>query len=305
MKWQDALLGGHGQIGSLAIGNFDGVHLGHQAVLGLLRRTGAGGPVAVLVPDPHPLAVLGQAPPLLTPLPERGRWLLRHGADLLLRLPFDANVARMEPEEFVDSVIADAIAPEHVAVGFNFTFGRGGLAGSEDLCRLLQRHGIGCSAAPAVLVDGVPVSSSRVRQALQLGLVEEAARLLGRAHALCGPVRPGQGRGRTIGFPTANVHLPEGLALPLDGVYAVRCEIDSGEVPGVANFGPRPTFDEAERVLEVHLFGDPGDLYGQQMRVAFTARLRGQMRFATVDALRGQIAEDARLAKEMLGVAGA
>lgn len=305
MSFADVFAPSHPPVAALAIGNFDGVHLGHQSVLGLARRAAGDGRMAVLVPDPHPLAVLGEAPPLLTDMGERAKLLLRTGADLLLRLPFDAQVAAMGPREFVEQVILRALAPQHVVVGFNFTFGRGASAGAKDLREILKEHGVALLEASAVLLDGEPVSSTRVRSALRLGEVEEAAKLLGRPYGVRGVVRPGHGRGRTIGFPTANVHVPAGICLPRDGVYAVRCTVPGGEAPGVANLGARPTFEESERLLEVHLFSVDADLYGMPVEVSFVGRLRGQVRFASAEELRRQIAEDSRQAKEMLGVAGA
>lgn len=304
MNWL-SVLDPHGAIDVLAIGNFDGVHLGHQGVLAQARRVADGGRVAVLVPDPHPEAVLARAPALLSDMPERGRWLERFGADVLLRLPFNESVAGMQPDAFVEQIIVNAVSPRRVVVGFNFTFGRGAQAGPRELELLLSDRGIGFVEAPAVILDGLPVSSSRIRESLGEGSVENALRLLGRPHALSGDVRPGQGRGRTIGFPTANVHLQPGFALPADGVYAVTSTVDGRDVPGVANLGARPTFDEAERLLEVHLFGSHGDLYGRRMTVGFVARIRGQMRFSSGDELSRQIALDSLRAKEMLGVAGA
>lgn len=295
----------HGTIDVLGIGNFDGVHLGHQGVLAHARRVADGGRVAVLVPDPHPAAVLSRAPALLTDMSERARWLERHGADVLLRLPFNEGVAGMEPDAFVEHVVVDAVSPGSVVVGFNFTFGRGARAGARELQGLLSARGIGFEEAPAVIVDGAPVSSSRIRASLGEGRVEDAMRLLGRPYTLRGEVRPGQGRGRTIGFPTANVHLRRDLALPADGVYAVTCAVGEDAVLGVANLGSRPTFDEAQRLLEVHLFGIQGDLYGSEMQVGFVARIRGQMRFSSPAELSRQITLDSLRAKEMLGVAGA
>lgn len=294
----------HDAIDVLAIGNFDGVHLGHQGVLAQARRVADGGRVAVLVPDPHPEAVLARAPALLTDMQERGRWLEHYGADVLMRLPFNESVAGMEPDAFVEQVIVNAVSPTRVVVGFNFTFGRGARAGARELQLLLSDRGIGFVEAPAVILDGMAVSSSRIRHSLGEGSLEDAVRLLGRPYALHGEVRPGQGRGRTIGFPTANVHLRTGFALPADGVYAVTCTVGRRAVPGVANLGARPTFDEAERLLEVHLFGSHGDLYGSEMTVGFVARIRGQMRFSSIDELSRQIAMDSLRAKEMLGVAG-
>ena len=287
--------------GALAIGNFDGVHLGHRAVVAHLRRTGLSG--AVLVPDPHPLTILGHPQPLLTEMPLRGALLRAAGVEHLVRLPFDRATAEMAPERFVQEVILERLAPRHVVVGFNFTYGRAAAGDVDTLATTLAAAGVPLDVVAPTLWQGQVVSSSRVRRSLADGDVALAAELLGRPHVVAGAVRSGQGRGRAIGFPTANVATAAGLALPAAGVYAVRCRIGSQAWGGVGNLGPRPTFGETESLLEVHLFGVDGDLYGQTVEVAFLGRLRGQMRFDGPADLGRQIAADAAAAKEMLGVA--
>ncbi len=289
--------------GALAIGNFDGVHLGHRAVVERLRASGLG--TAVLVPDPHPLTVLGHAQPLLTEMPLRGRLLHVAGVETLLRLPFDRKTAEMEPADFVREIILERIQPRHVVVGFNFTYGRGAAGDVEQLEAALSEARVPLEVVTPTLWDGQVVSSSRVRRCLGEGDVAVAAELLGRPHVVIGTVRPGRGRGRTIGFPTANVATAPGVALPAEGVYAVQCRVGSEVLPGVCNLGPRPTFGEVERLLEVHVLDYSGDLYGTEVEVAFIQRLRGQLRFDGPGELRGQIARDAAAAKEMLGVATA
>ena len=287
--------------GALAIGNFDGVHLGHQAVVERLRLAGL--PSAVLVPDPHPLTVLGHAQPLLTAMPLRGRLLRAAGVESLVRLPFDRRTAEMEPDAFVREVILERIRPGHVVVGFNFTYGRGAGGDVDRLQLALAEAGVPLEVVAPALWDGMVVSSSRIRRCLAEGDVVTATALLGRPHVVDGIVRPGKGRGRTIGFPTANVAPAADLALPAEGVYAVRCRLGGEAFQGVCNLGPRPTFAEDESILEVHLLDDPGDLYGREIEVAFLGRLRGQMRFDGPRALSAQIAQDVRAAEEMLGVA--
>ncbi len=288
--------------GALAIGNFDGVHLGHRAVVERLRAAG-GLPTAVLVPDPHPLTVLGHPQPLLTAMPLRGRLLQAAGVEQLVRLPFDRQTAEMDPDAFVREIILERIRPRHVVVGFNFTYGRGAGGNVDRLEVALAEAGVPLEVVAPTLWNGTVVSSSRVRRCLGEGDVAMATALLGRPHVVVGRVQPGQGRGRTIGFPTANVATDGGIALPAQGVYAVRCRIGPQVLPGVCNLGPRPTFDEGESLLEVHLLDYSGDLYGRVVEVAFLQRLRGQMRFDGPEALRIQIARDAEAAKEMLGVA--
>lgn len=306
MVWLDVFTAQVPAGGALAIGNFDGVHRGHQEVLGRLGIAAQelGVQPAVLVPDPHPLAVLGQAPRLLTLLPLRGRLLEEAGVRRLVRLPFDRAVAHIAPDEFVQRILLGRLRPRVVVVGFNFTYGEGARGRVDDLRVGLAGAGIRLDVVPPTLLGGLPVSSSRVRAALAEGDLQTVSLLLGRAHTLQGTVRPGHRRGREIGFPTANVHCPQVLAAPAPGVYAVRCRIGAEVFAGVCNLGPRPTFDEVEEVLEVHLFDMDRDLYGQAVEVDFIGRIRGQVRFSGVSELREQIAKDASQAKEMLGVAG-
>jgi len=287
--------------GALAIGNFDGVHLGHRAVVERLHRTGL--PAAVLVPDPHPLQVLGRPGPLLTTMELRGRLLRVLGVEHLLRLPFDRATAEMEPGDFVQDVVLDRIGPRHVVVGFNFTYGRDARGDVATLGAALRRAGVELEVVAPTLLGGEVVSSSRVRRAVQAGDLAGATSLLGRPHVLAGTVRRGAARGRAIGFPTANVAPDPGLVAPAPGVYAVRCRALGATWDGVANLGPRPTFGEVESLLEVHLLRFGGDLYDQTLEVAFVGRLRGQQRFAGREALEAQIRRDVAVAEEMLGVA--
>lgn len=305
MGWQDVFALQIAAGSALAIGNFDGVHCGHQEVLRRLVASAAvsESPPAVLVPDPHPMAVLGKAPALLTPLAERGRLLQRYGAQTLLRLPFDAALAAMPPEDFVERVILGAIRPSRVVIGFNFSYGQGARGNAATLATQLAAQNVPLDVVPPTMALGDAVSSSRVRVALEAGELGTVHALLGRDFALRGVVRPGEARGRTLGFPTANVHCPEEQAMPAPGIYAVRCRVGGEILAGAASLGPRPTFDEEAHLLEVHLLDFSGDLYGQEITVSFVARLRGIERFASVDALRTQIALDCTKAREVLGVA--
>ena len=287
--------------GAIAIGNFDGVHLGHRAVVDHLRRCGL--PSAVLVPDPHPLAVLGHPQPLLTDMLLRGRLLQAAGVRSLVRLPFDRATADMDADAFVQGIILERLAPRHVVVGFNFTYGRGASGDVDRLQASLAEAGVPLDVVAPTLWDGEVVSSSRIRRRLAEGDLATAHSLLGRPHLVRGVVRAGRGRGRTIGFPTANVMTAPASAMPAEGVYAVRCLAGGAVLDGVANLGPQPTFGAAESVLEVHLFDFQGDLYDQEIEVAFAGLMRGQLRFDGPAALARQIARDAAGAKEMLGVA--
>jgi riboflavin kinase/FMN adenylyltransferase len=287
--------------GAIAIGNFDGVHLGHRAVVDHLRRSGLR--ASVLVPDPHPLTVLGHPQPLLTAMPLRGRLLRAAGVESVVRLPFDRQTADMDADSFVQEIILGRLGPRHVVVGFNFTYGRGASGNVDSLQAALGEAGVLLDVVAPTLWDGQVVSSSRIRRSLGEGDLALAEAMLGRPHLVPGVVRAGRGRGREIGFPTANVATAPTLALPAEGVYAVRCRVGDRVFDGVANLGPQPTFDQGESLLEVHLFEFGGDLYGREVEVAFAARLRGQLRFDGPGALARQIAQDAAAAKEMLGVA--
>ncbi len=303
--WQDVFAQPLPPGGALAIGNFDGVHIGHQEVLRALHAAARtlGSPAAVLVPDPHPMAVLGKPPQILTPLPERGRLLRRYGAEALLRLPFDRELASMQPEEFVERVLLGWIRPARVVVGFNFSYGKAARGDAQSLWAQLGEHGVAVDVVAPALAAGGTVSSSRVREALAHGDMAAARAMLGRDFLVRGTVLPGAQRGRTLGFPTANVHCAADQALPCEGVYAVRCLLGGQIVDGAASLGPRPTFDEDAPLLEVHLLDFAGDIYGQELAVSFAARLRGIERYTSADALRAQIAQDCVDARNALAVA--
>jgi riboflavin kinase/FMN adenylyltransferase len=251
--------------------------------------------VIALTFDPHPLQVMAQdrAPPLLT-TPERRVELLRAaGADEVIVQPFDAAFARLTPEQFVEDVLIRRLGARGVAVGGDFRFGAQRAGDVACLQRLLAEHGAEAVIVPPVTLEGQVVSSSQVRAALARGEVELAARMLSRVHDVTRTVIEGQKRGRTLGFPTANLAL-SGVMLPADGVYAVVARVPDSEgrrLAGVANLGVRPTLG-AGRSLEVHLLDFAGDLYGKSLRVGFVARLRGEQKFPSLDALRAQIAQD-------------
>ena len=285
-------------------GNHDGVHLGHQA---LLRTACAyaqshGLRSAALTFDPHPAALLApeRAPALLTLLPRRGELLRRAGAQEVLVQSFTRETAALSPEAFVDSLCERGMAG--IVVGPDFRFGQRRAGDFALLERLGGERGFAVIPEPPFLLDDERVSSTAVRRALTAGDVEHAGRLLGRVHELSGVVVRGDQRGRTLGFPTANVD-GEAVLHPADGVYAVVArDLDAPQrvlYRGVANLGPRPTFDAGSSV-EVHLFDVDVDLYGRHLRVGFVARLRGGRRFDGPDALRAQIESDCRTARDRL-----
>ena len=288
----------------VAQGTFDGIHLGHQAVIRLaVERARARGLQAVaLTFDPLPAAVLrpGEAPPPILSLDERLELIGALGPDLALVIPFTLEFSRVEAAAFVTDVLAGLVKAREVVVGFNHTFGQGARGTPELLATLAGPLGIRVHVVPALTVGGVVVSSSSLREALRQGDVERAASLLGRPYALRGRVTRGAMRGRTLGFPTANLLLEHPLPLAT-GVYAARAEWDGGSGPAVVNVGVRPTFGESTPIVEAYLLDVKVDLYDRPLALAFVARIRDEMRFPSVDALKARIAEDVAAARRLLG----
>lgn len=285
----------------LTIGNFDGVHRGHRALLARLRDAAdqAGLPAAVLTFEPHPREFFtpDSAPARLSTLREKLELLADAGVDVVAVYRFDAAFAALSADQFIEKVLVEGLKARHLLIGDDFRFGakRGG-----DFA-LLQRvgatWGFGVEAMGSVLEGGERVSSSAVRAALAGGDMDHAARLLSRPYSIDGRVVKGQQLGRQLGFPTANIRIKHD-PLPLCGVFAVEVAgLDApGQPPiaGVANLGVRPTVDGTRRpLLEVHLFDFSGDIYGRHLSVRFVKKLRDEMRFAGLDALKAQIAQDA------------
>jgi len=292
----------------VVIGNFDGVHRGHQAVLTAVARMASAGSLRpkMLTFEPHPAAVLGrQAPALLTTLLRKAELVKRAcpGIEVVVRR-FTREFSEQSPEEFVERVLIDELKTKLVMVGRNFRFGRARAGGMAELERFGQAHGFDAVAEPLVSDDMGAWSSTRVRGLVAAGDVEGAAGILGRPHALSGSVIMGDQRGRQLGFPTCNIaEAPE--AMPPFGVYAVLVDqlVDGEPValaPGVANLGVRPTVGAQRPLLEAHLFDFSGDLYGSQLRVHLVARLRDERRFDGLDALKAQIAQDSAEARRRL-----
>jgi riboflavin kinase/FMN adenylyltransferase len=286
------------------IGNFDGVHRGHQAVLGelLARGRASGLPSTVITFEPQPLEYFApeRAPPRLTKLRGKLHALHNLGIDRVLCLPFNARLATLPAEAFVARVLVDGLAVRHLIVGDDFRFGAGGRGDFALLEELGAVHGFAVTATSTFGQDGERVSSTRVREALAADDLLAAERLLGRPYAVFGAVRHGDRRGREIGFPTANIDTRHKV-LPVRGVYAVQVAgVAAGLRPGVANIGQRPTFGRNEWLLEVHLFDFQGDIYGRQLRVDFRHKLRDERKFPSIDALTAQIAADCQAARAVL-----
>ena len=288
----------------LALGNFDGFHLGHQAVVSRAVQRGAHErrPVIVATFDPHPVRHFRpDTPPFrLTSLNQRERMFGHAGADAMLVFAFGAALAATSAEDFVASLLADRIGAAGVVTGTDFTFGQGRAGNAQLLRQLGAAHGIAAETVAAVMLDGQPVSSSRVRDALTAGNPGAATRLLTRPFAVEGVVEHGDKRGKELGWPTANLQLGNYLR-PAYGIYAARIRLDDdSEHDGVASLGTRPMFLPPKELLEAVLFDFDGDLYGKTIEVGLLHYLRPEMTFDGLDALKGQMTADAAEARRLL-----
>ncbi len=289
----------------VTVGSFDGVHLGHQAVLReITRRAEAAGRASVLVTfEPHPLEVVNPqaAPPLLTTGPERREILAQTPLDLAYFLRFDRRVAAMTPETFVRRVLLERCGMRELVIGHDHGFGRGRSGDVETLRHLGALLGFDVDVVPPVDYGDQHVSSSRVRRAVAGGDLASAARMLGRPYTVSGRVGHGAGRGRLLGVPTINLaDVPPQKLLPPDGVYAVEVEWRGGRAGGMMHQGARPTFADGRRILETHLFGFAGDLYGEWVRITWVERLRDVERFDSVEELKDQMERDRVRARAVL-----
>ena len=289
----------------IALGNFDGFHMGHQAVAreAIEWARAEGRPSIIATFDPHPVRLFKpDVPPFrLTTLEQRQELYLAAGATAMLVFHFDAELAGTSAEDFVRVLLAERLGAAGVVTGEDFTFGKG-RAGDRALLEALGREaGIAARAVAPVMDGGAPVSSSRVRDALRAGDPQEAARLLTRPFAIRGVVEHGDKRGREIGYPTANLAIEQYLR-PKFGIYAVtgRVLATGQELKGAANIGVRPQFEPPKELLEPHFFDFAGDLYGQEIEVAFHHFLRPEGKFDTLDALVAQMDADCRQARELL-----
>ena len=291
---------------SAAIGNFDGVHLGHQSVIGIARKAAPDAPLGVLTFEPHPREFFAPKAP---PFRLMGRDARRHrleklGVDLLFELNFNAAMSSLTPEEFARKVIVQGLGLRHVVVGADFCFGKGRKGTAEDLSRFGREMGFGVTIAPLLAESETTVSSTAIRTALSEGRPRDAAAMLGHWHRIEGTVIGGEQRGRDLGFPTANMALG-GLHLPAFGVYAVLVDVldgpHKGHYQGAASLGVRPMFDGEVPNLETFLFDFSGDLYGATLSVALVDYLRGEAKFESLDALIAQMGADCDRARALLG----
>jgi len=297
----------------VTVGNFDGLHVGHRAITDTVveRARSSGGTAVVYTFNPHPIRVLrpDQAPRLLTTHEQKIELLEQAGIDVLIVEDFDAAFASIGAEEFIQDILFARIRPLEVYVGYDFHFGRDRKGSMNLLTELGPKLGFSVTIIPEVTMGGSDVNSTRIRKLLAESRVEEAGRMLGRAYSIRGRVVPGDRRGRTVGFPTANL-APENEILPAAGVYAGRVRfLDEGspergaELPAVMNVGTRPTFEGDGRLqTEAHLVDFEGDVYGRRVEISFSARLREERRFSGVEALRDQIACDVASARKILGL---
>lgn len=288
-----------------AIGNFDGVHRGHQSVIDLARAAAPDAPLGVVTFEPHPRVYFAHdAPPFrLMSRAARASRLAKLGVERLYELPFNAGLAGLTPEDFARRVIHDGLGLRHVVVGADFCFGRGRVGTAAHLVDFGRDMGFGVTIAPLIAQASATVSSTAIRRALSAGRPQEAAEMLGHWHRIEGPVIGGEQRGRDLGYPTANMSI-EGLHPPAFGVYAVLVDVlegpHQGRYHGVASLGVRPMFGENRPNLETFVFDFSGDLYGTPLSVALIEHLRTELTFDSLDALIAQMDRDSAQARAIL-----
>lgn len=290
----------------VALGNFDGFHLGHQAVVGraVQRAFHERRPAIIATFDPHPVSYFKPdvSPFRLTTLDQRERLFAHAGADAMLVFEFNDKLRETSAEEFVSWLLAGKIGAAGVVTGDDFSFGKGRSGNVETLKSLGGYSGIIAETVAPILVDGVRVSSGKVREALIAGQIAHATHLLSRDFAIGGVVQRGDQRGRELGYPTANLALAD-YQRPKYGIYAVRVTLEDGsEYPGVASLGVRPTFDPPQELLEAHLFGFDGDLYRRKVEVALHAYIREEKKFDGIEPLIAHMREDAAQARHLLAL---
>ncbi|MCR6545899.1 bifunctional riboflavin kinase/FAD synthetase [Dehalobacterium formicoaceticum] len=290
---------------AVAMGNFDGVHRGHQKLIQQMvaKAHQENGLAVVFTFHPHPLLVLKKKNNLLfLNTQEEKEWLIRSlGTDIYFPFPFDQKIAEMMPENFVKDILMDGLGAKAIFIGYNFTFGRKAMGDPELLKSLCPSYGCEVNVVPEIKIDDIHVSSSKIRNFLKKGNIIEANRFLGYPYSLSGMVVPGQQLGRKLGFPTANLNIMPGLLTPEKGVYAVKVQVGDQLFDGVANVGNRPTIgDNLPENVEVHLLNKNLDLYDQEIRVFFMEKLRGEKKFSDLSELTFQVQADISAAEEYL-----
>ena len=288
---------------ALTLGNFDGVHLGHQKIFEAVKDEARkiDGEALVFTFDPHPLQVLApeRCPPPITPFKKKLMLLEQVGIDVIIVATFDLDLANIMPETFVKEILVDKIGAQKILVGYNYYFGKGRKGNVEMLIRLGQQLGFEVKVIDAVRVNDTPVSSSKIRELIHGGEMRQAAQLLGRNYRLIGKVIWGTGRGKKLGCPTANLEIPNGL-YPRTGVYAVEAIVGNRTYPGVANVGYNPTFGENPLSVEVHILDFKRDIYGEEIQLIFFDRIRKEETFEGPDSLVQQMKKDIDVARKIL-----
>lgn len=285
---------------TVALGNFDGLHLGHrQVILPVLNQDSAYPTVVTFSPHPREFFT-GQQLSLLTPQDEKALLLESFGIAQLVSLPFNRELADLSPAQFVEEILVQHLQAQSISVGEDFRFGYKRLGTADDLKAIAATHGISASIVPLLTFQGKRISSSSIREALLTGDVSMANRMLGRSYRLMGQVMQGQQLGRTIGFPTANLQVPDDKLIPRQGVYGVRVQGFDRSILGVMNIGNRPTVNGTHQTIEVHLLDWTGDLYGKTLTVELEEFIRPEQKFASLDDLKAQISADCETARTML-----
>jgi riboflavin kinase/FMN adenylyltransferase len=291
----------------VTLGNFDGVHLGHQRLIrGAVELAAAAGvPSVVVTFEPHPMSVLrpGAAPKRILTLEQKAELIASLGVDFLVVIPFTLELSRKEPAEFVHQVLVEKLAAGEIILGTNFRFGRGRAGDLATLRELGRKEGFQVREIPSALHQGKLISSSVIRAALAESRLEEVTAMLGRPYFVDGRVVKGDGRGARIGFPTANLEWSGDLLLS-DGVYVSSARLGESHYPGMSHIGRRPTFSVETRALETHLFDFSAEIYGRQLRLFFHRRLRETIAFRSPEALARQLALDQEQARAFFGAAG-
>ncbi len=285
----------------VTLGNFDGIHLGHQRIFKKVADTAQkiGGEAVVITFEPHPLKILNpdQCPPLLTPFRKKMMLMEKTGIEKVLCIQFTKTFSEIAPPDFIKRILLETVGTKKIIVGYNYRFGRdksGDVESLKENCGLLE---IEVEVVEPLIVNGTVVSSSRIRELIRDGEVEQASKLLGRNYPVMGRVKEGTFRGRDLGFPTANLEMTEEL-YPKTGVYAVNVEWLHQRWNGLANIGLNPTFDGKELSLEVHILNFDHEIYGEEIQVDFIRRIRDEIRFSSLTDLIAQIRKDIEWAKE-------
>lgn len=288
----------------LALGNFDGLHKGHRRILKVTRSMAKKINVksGVLIFDPHPLQVINpsQETLLLTPLPFRAELIDELGIDVLLVVTFNEELARLFPEEFVREFLVDKLQVKGVVVGYDYSFGYGGLGKVNHLKEFARQYSFDVEVVKPYKIKGRAVSSSLIRRFITSGEVEEAFLYLGYPYTLEGEVVPGEGLGKIMGFPTANLRISEKIVIPGNGVYLTLTTWKSEDFFSLTNIGLRPTFSRKQKTIETHILDFQGDLYKHELKIKFLQKIRNEIPFANIEELKGQISHDVKVARDLI-----